>query len=77
MIDVLFDGRNFVELVGARVSTARPSTARDARSDAALTAALAQGRSVVDSARTAKSYVSDAIRRGISVGAGSRVLLHS
>ena len=73
--EILFDGRDFIEFHGDRL--APPAThGTGCTFSAAVTAALANGRSLADAVQAAQSYVYDAIRRGIEPGAGSRLLTH-
>ena len=75
VIEVLFDGSNFVEFSGPRLDCSTMHGTGCAFS-AAMTAALASGRTLVDSVDAAKSYVLRAIRRGVPVGSRSDVLTH-
>lgn len=75
MTDVLFDGDTFVELSEPRVE-GRHTHGTGCTFSAALAAHLAHGRSLADAARGAKTYVTEAMRHGIDLGAGHRPLGH-
>lgn len=67
--DLLYDGRFFNVLKGEFLDT--PHTHGTGCTFAsALTAHLARGRSVLDAAQAAKSYVTEAIRHGLAIGHG-------
>ncbi len=73
--EILFDGRDFIEFHGDRLAH-HATHGTGCTFSAAITAALANGRSLADAVQAAKSYVHDAIRRGIEPGSGSRLLTH-
>ena len=67
--DLLYDGRFFNVLKGEFIDT--PHTHGTGCTFAsALAAHLARGRSVLDAAQAAKSYVTEAIRHGLAIGHG-------
>ncbi len=67
--DLLYDGRFFNVLKGEFLDT--PHTHGTGCTFAsALAAHLARGRSVLDAAQAAKSYVTEAIRHGLAIGHG-------
>lgn len=67
--DLLYDGRFFNVLKGEFIET--PHTHGTGCTFAsALAAHLARGRSVLDAAQSAKSYVTEAIRHGLAIGHG-------
>jgi hydroxymethylpyrimidine/phosphomethylpyrimidine kinase len=73
--DLLFDGRAFYVFESERFET--PNThGTGCTLSAAITAGLAQGRSVVDAVAEAKQYVSEAIRRSTPLGAGHGPVAH-
>ncbi len=67
--DLLFDGRFFHVMKGEFIVT-RHTHGTGCTFAAALAAHLAQGRSVLDAAQAAKSYVTEAIRHGLAIGHG-------
>ena len=75
VFDLIFDGTNFVELVGPRVP-GRHTHGTGCTFAAAIAARLAGGATVEDAARAAKAYVSGAMRAGIPLGRGHRPLDH-
>lgn len=75
VVDVIYDGRQFVELVGPRIQ-GRSTHGTGCTFSAALTAHLALGASLADAARHAKTYVSNAMREGVPLGDGHRPLDH-
>lgn len=75
VIDVVFDGRQFVDLAGPRIEGRSPH-GTGCTFSAALAAHLALGASVIDAARHAKTYVSNAMRDGVPLGSGHRLLDH-
>ncbi len=67
--DLLYDGRFFNVLKGEFIDT--PHTHGTGCTFAsALAAHLARGRSVLDAAQAAKSYMTEAIRHGLAIGHG-------
>ena len=70
VVDVLYDGKEFVTLEGPRL---RRSTTHGTGCtfSAAVAALLTQGAPLVDAVRRAKDYVSSAIQRGVDIGSGS------
>jgi hydroxymethylpyrimidine/phosphomethylpyrimidine kinase len=75
VVDVVYDGRHCTELVGPRIQ-GRSTHGTGCTFSAALAAHLALGASVVDAARHAKTYVTNAMRDGVPLGSGSRPLDH-
>ncbi|MFN2446541.1 MAG: bifunctional hydroxymethylpyrimidine kinase/phosphomethylpyrimidine kinase [Vicinamibacterales bacterium] len=75
VIDVLYDGRDLVELSAPRIE-GRSTHGTGCTFSAALAAHLALGTTVVEAAQRAKAYVSNAMRRGIPLGHGHRPLDH-
>ena len=66
-MDVLFDGRDLIELRGARINTVhRHGTG----CTFAVAAALALGRALPESALAAKRYVERGLRRAPRIGRG-------
>jgi hydroxymethylpyrimidine/phosphomethylpyrimidine kinase len=74
-IDVLFDGRDVVELRAPRISTVH-THGTGCTFAAAVTAHLALGATLDDAARRAKTYVTEAIRRAPGLGRGHGPLQH-
>jgi hydroxymethylpyrimidine/phosphomethylpyrimidine kinase len=74
-IDVLFDGRDFLEFRSERFET--PNThGTGCTFSAAIAAGLAQGLDITDAVGDAKRYVSEAIRRSQPLGAGHGPVAH-
>jgi hydroxymethylpyrimidine/phosphomethylpyrimidine kinase len=69
-IDVFFDGVEFHHLRAARIAT-RDSHGTGCVLSAAITAHLAGGRTLAESVRFGKEFVTDAIRNGIRIGSGT------
>jgi hydroxymethylpyrimidine/phosphomethylpyrimidine kinase len=67
--DLLYDGRFFNVLKGEFIET-RHTHGTGCTFASALAAHLARGRSVLDAAQAAKSYVTEAIRHGLAIGHG-------
>ena len=74
-IDLLYDGREFVELRAARIPGGGAHGLGCALS-AAITAYLALGMNLVGAVRCAKRYVTAALRASFRLGAGRPVLDH-
>lgn len=68
-IDVLFDGREFVEFPAARVAT-KDSHGTGCIFASAVAASLAKGKEVRESVAVAKEFVTAAIRDGLHIGRG-------
>jgi hydroxymethylpyrimidine/phosphomethylpyrimidine kinase len=76
VVDLLFDGRQFVELRGPRLST--PHTHGTGCTFAAAVAAnLALGRRLEEAVRAAKTYVTGAIRHAPGIGSGHGPVNHN
>lgn len=67
--DLLYDGRFFNVLKGEFIET-NQTHGTGCTFASALTAHLARGRSVLDAAQAAKTYVTQAIRHGLAIGHG-------
>lgn len=67
--DLLYDGRFFNVLEGEFIETCH-THGTGCTFASALAAHLARGRSVLESAQAAKSYVTEAIRHGLAIGHG-------
>jgi hydroxymethylpyrimidine/phosphomethylpyrimidine kinase len=67
-VDLLYDGKTFVELPGARIATPHTHGAGDSMASA-LTAGLARGMTVPDAARFGKWFVSNAVAHSYAMGA--------
>lgn len=74
-IDVVFDGHEIVELAAPRVD-GEGAHGTGCTFSAALAAHLARGATVIDAARSAKAYVTQAMREGVRLGQGHRLLGH-
>lgn len=74
-VDLFFDGRRFVELRAPRIRT-RNTHGTGCTFSAATTAHLARGLALEAAVRAAKNYITAAIRRGFSVGAGHSPVHH-
>lgn len=68
-VDVLFDGRYFIELAGRRIATGH-THGTGCTFSAALTAGLARGLDIESSMRQAKAFIQAAIAEGINIGSG-------
>ncbi|MGH7914362.1 MAG: bifunctional hydroxymethylpyrimidine kinase/phosphomethylpyrimidine kinase [Candidatus Binataceae bacterium] len=73
--DLLYDGREFVELRAARIPGGGAHGLGCALS-AAIAAYLALGMDLIDAVRHAKRYVTAALRASFTLGAGRAVLDH-
>ena len=69
VVDILFDGRDFLEFRGPRIYSTR-THGTGCTFGAAVAASLALGRSLTDATQSAKSYVEQGIRQGIPIGQG-------
>ena len=67
--DLLYDGRFFNVLKGEFIETSH-THGTGCTFASALAAHLARGRSVLDAAQAAKTYVTQAIRHGLAIGHG-------
>ncbi len=74
-VDLLYDGRNFVELVGERIRGGGAHGTGCAFS-AAIAAYLARGAELEAAVRGAKRFVARALRHGFALGAGRTMLDH-
>lgn len=68
-VDVLFDGKEFIEFPAARIET-RDSHGTGCVFASALAAGLAKGMTVRESAALAKEFVTEAILHGLRLGRG-------
>lgn len=73
--DVVFDGRNFVELDGERVDT-RNTHGTGCTFSAAITALLSLGLDPLDAIVQAKAFVTDALRASYAIGDGHSPVNH-
>lgn len=69
VIDLLYDGNEFIFLENVRVQT-RHTHGTGCTYSAALTAELAKGKSVTDAIYTAKAFIQAAIEDELGIGAG-------
>lgn len=74
-VDILFDGEFFHAFAAPRVDTA-DTHGTGCTFSAGITAGLARGLSVIEAVRTAKAFVSGAIRHSLSLGHGHGPLDH-
>ncbi len=74
-MDLLYDGRNFVELAGERIPGGGAHGTGCAFS-AAIAAYLARGAELEAAVRGAKRFVARALRHGFALGAGRTMLDH-
>jgi hydroxymethylpyrimidine/phosphomethylpyrimidine kinase len=74
-IDILYDGRQLVELRAERIET-RHTHGTGCTFAAAIAANLALGLALSDAAARAKAYLTEAIRRAPGIGAGHGPLGH-
>lgn len=75
LVDLLYDGRTFVELHTPRIDT-RNTHGTGCTFAAATAARLALGDSLTDAVTRAQAYVAGAIRHGLNVGHGHGPLDH-
>ncbi len=75
VVDVLFDGRDFVEFRAPRIETTH-THGSGCTFASALAAHLARGCTLADATRRAHDYVAGAIRHAIAIGAGAGPLGH-
>jgi hydroxymethylpyrimidine/phosphomethylpyrimidine kinase len=73
--DLFYDGKNFSDLVAARVRT-RHTHGTGCTFSAAIAANLAKGEKLEKAVRDAKRFISDAIRGAFPVGAGHGPVHH-
>ena len=74
-VDILFDGRDLLELRGPRIGT-RHGHGTGCTFGAAVAAGLALGRPLPAAARAAKRYVEQALRHALPIGRGPGPLDH-
>ncbi|MPY87853.1 MAG: bifunctional hydroxymethylpyrimidine kinase/phosphomethylpyrimidine kinase [Luteitalea sp.] len=75
VVDLLFDGHQFVELGGPRLNT-RHTHGTGCTFAAAIAANLALGRPLEEAVRAAKTYVAEAIRHAPGIGSGRGPIDH-
>ena len=68
-LDILYDGRTFLEFPAQRIKT-RNTHGTGCTFSAAIAAGLALGRSMPNSVAVAKKYISRAIQHGLPLGSG-------
>ena len=73
--DLLWNGREFTRFTAARVDSTN-THGTGCTLSAAITAGLARGQALGDAIRSAKAYVSRAIREGFAAGRGVGQLRH-
>jgi len=74
-VDVLFDGKDLVEIPGPRIDT-RNVHGTGCTLSAAICARLALGAPLLEAVRGAKAYLVEALRRSYSVGRGRGPVQH-
>jgi hydroxymethylpyrimidine/phosphomethylpyrimidine kinase len=74
-IDLVFDGRNFIEFAGERIDT-RNTHGTGCTFSAAITASLSLGLEPLDAIVEAKGFVTDALRASYSIGDGHSPVNH-
>ena len=74
-VDLFFDGRKIIALSAARLRS-KNTHGTGCTFSAAVAACLARGATLEEAVRAAKQYITDAIRRGFSVGAGHSPVHH-
>jgi len=74
-VDLVFDGRDFVELPGERIET-RNTHGTGCTFSAAITSLLAQGTHPLEAIADAKAFVSAALRASYSIGDGHSPVNH-
>ena len=75
IVDLLYDGREFVEFTSERVAT-EGTHGTGCTFSAALAAALAAGATLRDAVRQAQQYVGGALRRAPSLGRPAGIMNH-
>jgi len=73
--DVLYDGEHFTHLTATRIDS-NNTHGTGCTTAAAIAALLARGLPLIDAVRTAKKYVTEAIRTGLPLGKGHGPLNH-
>jgi hydroxymethylpyrimidine/phosphomethylpyrimidine kinase len=73
--DLFYDGKNFYDLVGARIRT-RHTHGTGCTFSAAIAANLAKGQKLAEAVTQAKKFISDAIRAGFPIGSGHSPVHH-
>ena len=74
VVDLFYDGTQFVELHGRRVDARAHGTGCTYAS--AIAAGLARGRPMTEAAAEAQRYVAGALTHAVTIGKGARVLNH-
>lgn len=74
-VDLVFDGRDFVELPGERIET-RNTHGTGCTFSAAITSLLAQGTDSLQAIADAKDFVSSALRSSYAIGDGHSPVNH-
>jgi hydroxymethylpyrimidine/phosphomethylpyrimidine kinase len=75
VVDIFYDGRSFIELSAKRIATVGAHGTGCVFS-AAIAACLARGLNLEESVRSAKRYVTNAIRYGYKLAPGGRLILN-
>ncbi len=68
-IDILYDGKKFHEFISERIDT-KNTHGTGCTYSAAIATFLAKGKSVLESVRMAKEYITDALRFSLHIGSG-------
>lgn len=74
-VDILYDGKNFIEFKSKKIKT-KNTHGTGCTYSAAICSELAKGNSVVDSVKSAKIYVTKAIKNSLNIGKGHGPLNH-
>jgi len=75
-LDLFCDGRRFVELIGNRIKGGADVHGTGCAFSAAIAAALARGESIETAVRGAKAFVTQALKRRVTIGRGPAMLDH-
>ena len=68
-LDLFYDGKEFIEYPSERIDT-KNTHGTGCTFSAAITAELAKGENLKDAVRTAKDYITNAIRQSLNIGKG-------
>ncbi len=74
VVDVFYDGKNFKDIYGEKFTSHKHGTGCTFSS--AITANLARGESILDSVKTGKKFIDDAIKNGLDIGKGEKPVDH-
>ena len=74
-VDILFDGKNFHELMGKRIKD-KVVHGTGCIFSTAIACGLAKGEDLISSVRAAKEYVDRGIKHSLQIGGGFRYFNH-